>query len=55
LIKDDDLFAVDEHNGESIKFFSWRRKENFYKFVPFIFGVDGLCVVLSVGLSKPGE
>ncbi len=53
LMKDDDRFAVDEHSGVSIKSYFYKRKRRLSKVLPFIFGVDGLCIALSVVLSKP--
>jgi hypothetical protein len=52
-MKDDDRFAVDEHSGVSIKSYFYKRKRRLSKVLPFIFGVDGLCIALSVVLSKP--
>jgi hypothetical protein len=53
LIKDDDRFAVDEHNGVSIRSYFYKRKRRLSKVLPFTFGVDGLDIALSVVLSKP--
>ena len=49
--RDDDLLAVDEHRGESAKYSFSNRRRKLNEFLPFIFGVDGLCVAL----SKPEE